>query len=102
MLVNLDRHQPILSFFKPFKMVTNYLRTTNCIEFQQLFERRFPDSVSSAKMMSWKNDKKYKTKGSSRNLSRNGSGRRRTERTQEDINLQEKLIEDPRIWFGHW
>ena len=32
------------------------------------------------------------------NLDKDRSGRRRTERTQENINLlQEKLIEDPRI-----
>ena len=38
----------------------------------------------------------YKTEGSSLSLSKYHSGHRRTERTQENINLlQEKLIEDP-------
>ena len=42
--------------------------------------------------------KKYKTKGSSLNLNFDRSDRRRTKRTQEDLNLlQEKIIEDPRI-----
>ena len=40
----------------------------------------------------------YKTKGSSINLNKDHSGRKRTERTQENINLfQEKFIDDPRI-----
>ena len=39
-----------------------------------------------------------KAQDSSINLNKDRSGRRRTERTQENINfLQEKLIEDPRI-----
>ena len=38
------------------------------------------------------------TEGSSLNLNKDRSGRRRTERTQKNINLlKEKLIEDPRI-----
>ena len=42
--------------------------------------------------------KKYKTEGSSSNLNKYRSGRRRTERTQENINLpQEQLIKDQRI-----
>ena len=42
--------------------------------------------------------KEYKTEGSSINQSKGRSGRRRTERTQENINFhQEKLIEDSRI-----
>ena len=46
----------------------------------------------------WKNYKKYKTEGSSLNLNKDRSGRRRKERTQENINLpKEKVIEDPRI-----
>ena len=58
-------------------------------------------------MTIWKNDKKYKSEGSRLNLNKDRSGRRGTERTQENINfLQEKLIEDPRMsarkkWFGH-
>ena len=44
------------------------------------------------------NVKRYKTEGSSFNLNKDRSGRRRTERTQENIKLlQEKLIEDLRI-----
>ena len=49
-------------------------------------------------MINWKNVKKCKTEGLNLNLNKNRSGRMRTERTQENINLlQEKLIEDPRI-----
>ena len=43
-------------------------------------------------MTIWKNVKKYKTEGSSLNLNKDRSGRRRTERLKENINLlQEKL-----------
>ena len=49
-------------------------------------------------MASRKNVEKYKTEGSNLNLNKDRSCRRRTERTQININLpQEKLIEDPRI-----
>ena len=49
-------------------------------------------------MTIWKNVKKYETEGSSLNLSKDRSGRRRTERIQENINLlKEKVIEDQRI-----
>ena len=45
------------------------------------------------------NVKRYKTEGSSFNLNKDRSGRRRTERTQqENIKLlQEKLLRDPKI-----
>ena len=60
--------------------------------------------VSQTKMIIWKNVKKYMSEGSSLNLNKDRSGRR-TDRTQEDINLlQEKPIEDKNIrqkeWFG--
>ena len=49
-------------------------------------------------MTIWKNVKKYKTEVSSLNLNKDRSDRKRTEPTQENINLlQEKLIEDSRI-----
>ena len=49
-------------------------------------------------MTFWKNVQKYQTEGSSLNLNKDRSGRRRTECTQENINLlQEKLIENLRI-----
>ena len=77
--------------------VTNYLRIRNSIAIQQLFEERFRVRVSPTKMTIRKNVKKYKTKRSSLNLNKDRSGRRRPERTQENINLQEKLTKDPRI-----
>ena len=54
--------------------------------------------VSPTKMTVWKDVKKYKTGGSSLNLNKYHSGRKRTERAQENINLlQEKLFEDQRV-----
>ena len=49
-------------------------------------------------MTIWKNVKKYKIEGSILNLNKDRSGRRKTERTQENINLpREELLEYPRI-----
>ena len=45
-------------------------------------------------MIIWKNVKKYWTEGLRLNLNKDRLGHRRTERTQENINFQEKLIED--------
>ena len=75
-------------------VVTNYLRTRRCFkDFQQLFEQRFRNRVSPTKMTIWKNVKKYKTEESSLNRNKDHSGSRRTERTQENINLlQEKHV----------
>ena len=53
--------------------------------------------VSPTKMTIQKNIEKYKNKGSSLNLNKVRSSRKRTERTKKNINLQEKLINDPRI-----
>ena len=62
-------------------MFRNSLKNTFGIEFRRL-----------------KSQFKYKTEGSSFNINKDRSGRRRTERTQENINLfQEKLIYYPRI-----
>ena len=48
-------------------------------------------------MTIWKNLRNNKAEGSRLNINKDRSGRRRTERTQENINLlQENLIEDSR------
>ena len=97
----------IYSFFKTPKMqltieqrifvVTNYLWTRIFKNVHQLFEQRFRDRASPSKVTIRKNVKKYKTEGSSLNLNKDRSGHRRTERTQENINLlQVKLMENPR------
>ena len=75
--------------------VTNYLKTRKFKKVQQLFERRFRDRVLPTKMTIWKNVKKYRTEGSSLNVNKDRSGGRRTDHTQENINLiQEMRIED--------
>ena len=79
-------------------MVTSYLRTRRFKKVQQLFEQCIRDRVSPTKITIWKNVKKNKTERSSLNLNRDRTCRKRTERTQENIDLfQEKLVEDPRI-----
>ena len=79
-------------------VVTNYLKTKSFKDVLQLFEHCLRDRVSPTKMTFWKNVEKYKTETSSLDLNKYRSCRRRTERTQENINLlQEQVIEDPRI-----
>ena len=65
--------------------------------FSNSFNNNAFGRVSPIKMTIWKKFKKYKTEGSSLNLNKYRPGRRRTERTQENIDLQENLIQDPRI-----
>ena len=77
-------------------VVTKYLKARSSKEVQQFFEQRF--LVLPTNMSIRKNVIKYKTEGSSLNLNKDRSGRRRTGRTKENINLlQENLVEDPRI-----
>ena len=78
-------------------LVTNYLRTRSFNKILQLFEQSFPDRVSPTRITIWKNAIKFKTEGSSLIINKDRSSHRQTERTQENINLQEKLIEDARI-----
>ena len=79
-------------------VLTNYLRTRNFNDVQQLFQKCVRDRVLPTKITIWKNVKKYTTEGLSLNLNKDRSGRKRTEHSQENINiLQEKLIEDTRI-----
>ena len=79
-------------------VVTNYFRIRKFNEVQYLFKQRLRDRVQPTKVTIWKNIEKYKTEGLSINLNKDRSSRKKTERTQEHINLlQEKLIEDPKI-----
>ena len=79
-------------------VTTNYLKTRSFKEFQRLFGQVFWHRVSSNKIPISKNAKKYKTEGCSLNLNKDRAGRRRTEHTQEIINLLlEKLVEATRI-----
>ena len=76
-------------------VVTNYLKTRSFKEVPLFFEKRIRE-------LKWtfekKHVKEYKTERSTLNLNKDLSGRRRSERTQENINfLQEQLIDDPRI-----
>ena len=67
-------------------MITKYLGTRSFKEVQKLFEQRFRDSLAN------------QTEGSSLYLNIDRSGRRRTERTQGNINLfQVNLIDDTEI-----
>ena len=52
--------------------------------FQQLFEQGFLDRVMPNKNYHLENVKKCKTEGSSLNLNKDRSGRKRTERKQEN------------------
>ena len=79
-------------------VVTNYFKTRSLKMFSNSLNNAFGiERVSPTKITIWKNVKTYETGGSSLNLNTDRKGHRRTERTQESINLQEMLIEDQRI-----
>ena len=86
---------------------TNYLRTKSFKEVQQLFEQHFRDRVSTTKMTIWKFVQKYKTEGSSLNINKDRSGRRRTDRPQKKTliffkksfsKIQEYISQKKTVW----
>ena len=62
----------------------------------RLFRIRFPDREAPTKMNIWKNVRKYGEHGTSLNRNEHNSGRRRTGRTVQNINVvQEALEQNP-------
>ena len=74
-------------------VITNYSRARSFKKVQQLFDKRFRDTVSPLlKINIWKNIKKYKTERLTLNLNKDRSGCRGTEHKPK---TQENIIEDP-------
>lgn len=79
-------------------IVEKYLVTKSFQQVSQSFEERFPERPSPTKMTIWRNVAKYRTEGTSLNLNKRRSGRKRTGRTEENIQrVHQALTETPHI-----
>lgn len=67
-------------------------------EVQNAFQQQFPNRTSPSKSTIWENVVKYQTEGTSLNLNKGRSGRKRSMRSAENIELVRHGLEDnPRI-----
>ena len=71
-------------------MVKTYIRTQNVSQTKRLFNRRFHRNPSRNTIL--RNANKYQNEGTSKNLNKGRSGRRRTGRSQHNINLVRRAI----------
>ena len=79
-------------------VVTEWLRTGSLQQVSEAFGQRFPDRAIPAKSTLWKNIRKYQREGTSLNLNKGRSGRRRTARTDENIRAVRELLQrDPHV-----
>jgi transposase len=79
-------------------VVKEYLQCGSYVAVQNAFQQRFPDTLSPAKTTIWRNVNKYKNEGTSLNLNKGRSGRKRTERSEENVEIvQQQLLENPGI-----
>ena len=78
--------------------VTEWIRTGTLQEVANRFGERFPERPVPVKSTIWKNVRKYQREGTSLNLNKGRSGRRRTARTDDNIRaVQELLDRDPNV-----
>ena len=85
-----------LSVEKPFLWVRTYFETHSFVEVSRLFREPFPGTEPPNKTIIFRNVKKYLDHGTSLNICSEKSGRRKTGRSQENIDLvQETLEENP-------
>ena len=79
-------------------VVQKYHETKSYVATQNAFRIRFPDREPPTKRTIWKNVKKYGEHGTSLNRNTGRSGRPRTGRSQENIELVREAVErNPRI-----
>ena len=77
-------------------MVTEYYRNNrNIRRVLQRFRENFPGVRCPSRGAVYKNVHKYSENGTSQNLNQNRSGRRRTARTQENIEAVRNAIQNP-------
>ena len=77
-------------------VVTEWMRTGSLQQVADEFAERFPDRAVPAKSTIWKNIRKYRREGTSLNLNKGRSGRRRTARSNENIRAVCELLQrDP-------
>ena len=76
-------------------VVKTWISTGSIKQVQGLFAPSFPDRISPSKNAIWKNVRKYQQEGTSLNLNKGRSGRRKTARTEENIeNVQTLLLQN--------
>ena len=79
-------------------VVKNYFETISFEIVQQRFQENFPERSSPTKKTIWKKVRKFNNEGTTINLNKNRSGRKKTARTRENINLVlEHRLEEPKI-----
>ena len=76
------------------QLVTEQLVFVGYLEVKEVFRRRFPEKDSPTNKTILKNVKKYKKEGTSLNINKGRSGRRRTVRTKEAIEVFRLYVKD--------
>ncbi len=75
-------------------IVLQYNRTQNTTEVQNVFRARFCDRDPPHKATILRNVRKYSSEGTSLNLNKSNSGRRRTARSEQNIAAVRNLLEE--------
>ena len=78
-------------------IVLHYTQTQNTTAVQNAFRARFPDRDPPHKTTILRNVRKYSSQGTSLNLNKGNSGRRRTARTEQNIAAVRTLL-DTSYW----
>ncbi|KAF2359564.1 Protein of unknown function DUF4817 [Trinorchestia longiramus] len=73
-------------------IVVNFLDSNSIQHVQELFQERFPERNSPSKVTIWKNVRKYKTEGTSLNLNKGRSARKRTERAPKNVEIVHQAL----------
>ena len=75
-------------------LVTKYFETKSLSEVEHQFTARYPDRGPINKVTIWYNVKKYLHHGTSQNHQEKHSGRRRTGRSQENVDVVQAALEN--------
>ena len=75
-------------------VVLNYTRTQSTTQVRNAFRERFPNRNPPAASTILENVRKYENSGTSLNLNKSNSGRRRTTRTAENIDAVRDLLQE--------
>ena len=79
-------------------IVTEWSRSGSLQQVAAAFHERFPDRNVPAKSTLWRNIRKYQQEGTSLNLNKGRSGRRRTVRSEENVAAVRRAIqENPQV-----
>lgn len=79
-------------------VVKTWISTRSIKQVQESFAHSFPDRISPSKNAIWKNVKKYQQEGTSLNLNKGRSGRRKTARAEENIeNVRTLLLQNTNV-----